>query len=159
PGVVDEFARTIFEEIDYIREGRNADKFRHNFRNFDEICIPRIVWRLTGRRVLTIEYIPGARVTDLAALAAQGLEPQEITKIGPNFYLKQLLEDGSFHADPHPGNMRIMPDGRIGIFDFGMVGRLSPELKQHLVNAFMHVIQHDYPALIQDFIGMGFLSP
>jgi predicted unusual protein kinase regulating ubiquinone biosynthesis (AarF/ABC1/UbiB family) len=158
PDVVDEFARTIFEEIDYIREGRNADKFRHNFRNFDEICIPRIVWRLTGRRVLTIEYIPGVRVTDVQALAAQGLEPQQITKIGANFYLKQLLEDGFFHADPHPGNMRIMPDGRIGIFDFGMVGRLSPELKQHLVNAFIHVIQQDYSALIDDFIGMGFLS-
>lgn len=158
PGIVDEFARTIFEEIDYIREGRNADKFRHNFRNFSQVCIPRIVWRLTGRRVLTIEYIPGARVTDVDAIREQGLEPSEITKIGANFYLRQLLEDGFFHADPHPGNMRIMPDGRIGIFDFGMVGRLSPELKQHLVNAFMHVIQHDYRSLIDDFVGMGFLN-
>lgn len=159
PGVVDEFARTIFEEIDYIREGRNADKFRHNFRNFDRVCIPRIVWRLTGRRVLTIEYIPGARVTDTEALRERGIEPAEVTKIGANFYLRQLLEDGFFHADPHPGNMRIMDDGRIGIFDFGMVGRLSPELKQHLVAAFMHVIQQDFRALIDDFVGMGFLSP
>ncbi|HEY9775246.1 MAG TPA: AarF/ABC1/UbiB kinase family protein [Planktothrix sp.] len=158
PGVVDEFARTTFEEIDYIREGRNADKFRHNFRNFDEVRIPRIVWRLTGRRVLTIEYIPGSRITDLDALKAQGLNPDEVTKIGVNFYLKQLLEDGFFHADPHPGNMRIMPDGRIGIFDFGMVGKLSQELKQHLVNALMHVIQRDYRDLIDDFVGMGFLD-
>lgn len=158
PGVVDEFARTIFEEIDYIREGRNADKFRHNFRNQDHIRIPRIIWRLTGRRVLTIEYVPGVRVTDVAALRAQGLDPNEITKIGANFYLKQLLEDGFFHADPHPGNLRIMPDGRIGIFDFGMVGRLTPELKQHMMNSLLHVIQRDYRSLIDDFVGMGFLS-
>lgn len=159
PGVVEEFARTVFEEIDYIREGRNADKFRHNLRSFDRIKIPRIVWRLTGRRVLTIEFVPGSRVTDLDALKSQGIEPAEVTKLGANFYLKQLLEDGFFHADPHPGNMRVMPDGCIGIFDFGMVGRLSPELKQHLVNSFLHVIQRNYRALIDDFVGMGFLSP
>lgn len=158
PSIVEEFAHTIFDEIDYIREGRNADTFRHNFRNFNQICIPRIIWRLTGRRVLTIEYIEGVRVTDLAALREQNLEPEEVTRIGANFYLRQLLEDGFFHADPHPGNMRVMADGRIGIFDFGMVGRISGELKQHLVNAFMHVIQHEYRLLIDDFIGMGFLD-
>ena len=158
PGIVEEFAKTIFEEIDYIKEGRNADTFRHNFRNFDKICIPRIVWRLTGRRVLTIEYVPGHRVTDLQALQEQGIDPAEVTRIGANFYLRQLLEDGFFHADPHPGNMRVMPDGRIGIFDFGMVGRISNDLKQHLVNAFMHTIQQDYKLLIDDFIGMGFLD-
>jgi predicted unusual protein kinase regulating ubiquinone biosynthesis (AarF/ABC1/UbiB family) len=158
PGVVEEFARTIFEEIDYIREGRNADVFRHNFRNFTQVCIPRIVWRLTGRRVLTIEYIPGSRITDLDALREQNLDPAEITSIGANFYLRQLLEDGFFHADPHPGNMRIMPDGRIGIFDFGMVGRISNDLKQHLVNAFLHTVQRDYRMLVDDFVGMGFLD-
>ncbi len=158
PGVVDEFARTIFEEIDYIREGRNADRFRHNFRNVERICIPRIVWRLTGRRVLTIEYIPGARITDLDAIRDSEMTPDEITRIGADFYLRQLLEDGFFHADPHPGNMRLMPDGRIGIFDFGMVGRLTPELKQHLVSALVHVIQRDYRGLIDDFVGMGFLN-
>lgn len=158
PGVVDEFARTIFEEIDYIREGRNADRFRHNFRNIEHICIPRIVWRLTGRRVLTIEYIPGSRITDLEAIRDSEMTPDEITRIGADFYLRQLLEDGFFHADPHPGNMRLMPDGRIGIFDFGMVGRLTPELKQHLVSALVHVIQRDYRGLIDDFVGMGFLN-
>lgn len=157
PAVNEEFARTTFEEIDYIREGRNADRFRHNFRNFPNIYIPRIVWRLTGRRVLTIEFVPGTRVTDVEALEKQGFNRAELTKVGANFYLKQLLEDGFFHADPHPGNMRVMPDGRIGIFDFGMVGRLSNELKQHLVNSFIHVIQKDYLALVDDFVGMGFL--
>lgn len=159
PGVVQEFARTTFEEIDYIREGRNADRFRHNFRNNERICIPRIVWRLTGRRVLTIEYVPGVRVTDVEAMEAMGIDRQEITAAGATFYLTQLLEDGFFHADPHPGNLRIMPDGRIGFFDFGMVGRISPALKRNLINAFLHVIQREYRALIDDFVEMGFLDP
>lgn len=158
PGVVAEFARTTFEEIDYIREGRNADRFRHNFRTNERIYIPRIIWRLTGRRVLTIEYVAGAKVSDSATIDELGLDRSELTAIGARFYLKQLLEDGFFHADPHPGNMRIMPDGRLGIFDFGMVGRLTPELKQSLINAFMHVIKREYRALVDDFVDMGFLK-
>src|SRR5262249_53263212 len=114
---------------------------------------------LTGRRVLTIEYVAGAKVTDSQTITDQGLDRQELTNIGANFYLKQLLEDGFFHADPHPGNMRIMPDGRIGIFDFGMVGRISAKLKQNMLNAFMHVIKREYRALIDDFVDMGFLDP
>ncbi len=158
PGVCEEFARTTFEEIDYIREGRSADVFRRNFRNFERIYIPRIVWRLTGRRVLTIEFVDGFRITDVETLDSLGISREEVTKIGATFYLRQLLEDGFFHADPHPGNMRVMPDGRIGIFDFGMVGRLDAELKQHLVNALIHVTQRDYRALVDDFVGMGFLN-
>ncbi len=123
-GVVKEFKRTIFEEIDYIQEGKNADRFRQNFRNFPSIHIPRIVWRLTGRRVLTIEFVDGVRVDDLKAMKELGIQHEDITAIGAHFYLKQLLEDGFFHADPHPGNLRIMADGRVGIFDFGMVGQL-----------------------------------
>ncbi len=159
PGVVDEFAKTIFEEIDYIREGRNADVFRSSYRNFDNIYIPRIVWKLTGRRVLTIEYVSGIPINDADGIVAMGLDPEEITKTGANFYLRQLLEEGFFHADPHPGNMRVMADGRVGIFDFGMVGRITPELKQHMVNAFMHTIQRQYRDLVDDFVGMGFLKP
>lgn len=159
PGIVQEFARTIFEEIDYIREGRNADRFRHNFRGFERIYIPRIIWKLTGRRVLTIEYVAGARVTDGETIERMGLNRDELTTVGTNFYLRQLLEDGFFHADPHPGNLRIMADGRIGVFDFGMVGRLSPELKQSLVNSFLHVIKREYRLLVDDFVDMGFLRP
>jgi predicted unusual protein kinase regulating ubiquinone biosynthesis (AarF/ABC1/UbiB family) len=159
PSVNVAFAKTIFEEIDYIREGRNADTFRHNFRDNPKIYIPRIVWRLTGRRVLTIEYVSGGRITDLETLDAMGVDRDELTHVGVNFYLKQLLEDGFFHADPHPGNMRIMPDGRVGIFDFGMVGRVQPQIKQAMVNAFMHVVKRDYRALVDDFVDMGFLDP
>ncbi len=158
PGVVQEFKRTIFEEIDYIQEGKNADRFRQNFRSFTSIFIPHIIWRLTGRRVLTIEFVEGVRVDDIQAWRNQGILRDDITAIGAHFYLKQLLEDGFFHADPHPGNLRIMPDGRVGIFDFGMVGQLSPQLKEHTINAFLHVIQRDYRSLIDDFVGMGFLD-
>jgi predicted unusual protein kinase regulating ubiquinone biosynthesis (AarF/ABC1/UbiB family) len=157
PGVVQEFKRTVFEEIDYILEGKNADRFRHNFRGNDKIYIPRIVWRLTGRHVLTIEFVGGVKASDVEAIEAMGLDRQEITRIGANFYLKQLLEDGFFHADPHPGNMRAMSDGRIGIFDFGMVGRVSPELKENLVRGLLHTIDQEYASLIDDFVAMGFL--
>ncbi len=158
PSVVTEFAKTIYEEIDYLKEGRNADRFRHNLRKFENICIPRIIWKLTGRHVLTIEYVDGAKITDVKAINDMGFSVDEITKLGAEFYLKQLLEDGFFHADPHPGNMRVMIDGRVGIFDFGMVGRLSPELKQNLINAFLHVLRNDYMALIEDFVNMKILS-
>lgn len=157
PDVNEEFARTIFEEIDYIREGRNADTFRRNFRDFEQIYIPRIIWRLTGRRVLTIEYVSGVRVDDVEAIDGMGLLREDITRLGAKFYLRQLLEDGFFHADPHPGNLRVMEDGRIGVFDFGMVGHLSPDLKMHLINALIHVTQRDYRSLVDDFIGMRFL--
>ncbi len=157
PGVVEEFARTTFEEIDYIREGRNADRFRHNFRHNTKIYIPRIIWRLTGRRVLTIEYVAGVKVTDTKTMEAMGINRRQVTASGANFYLRQLLEDGFFHADPHPGNIRIMPDGRVGLFDFGMVGIVSPELKRSLVSALLHVVQRQYDEIVGDFIDMGFL--
>ncbi len=157
PGVVREFARTVFEEIDYIQEGKNADRFRHYHRGNERIYIPRVIWRLTGRRVLTIEYVAGVRASDVEAMEAMGIDLKEITSIGANFYLKQLLEDGFFHADPHPGNLRAMPDGKIGIFDFGMVGRVSPELKKNMVGALLHVIDRDYLGLVDDFVAMGFL--
>lgn len=158
PGIVQEFARTTFEEIDYIREGRNADRFRHNFRGNPRVFVPRIIWKFTGRRVLTIEYVPGARVTDVATLEAMSIEKDEITSSGANFYLKQLLEDGFFHADPHPGNIRIMPDGRIGLFDFGMVGIVTEDMKRNLISALINVMQKDYVGLVDDFIGLGFLT-
>jgi predicted unusual protein kinase regulating ubiquinone biosynthesis (AarF/ABC1/UbiB family) len=158
-GVVQEFRRTIFEEIDYIQEGRNADRFRYNFRHFPAVYIPRIIWRLTGRRVLTIEYVEGVRVDDFKAMKISGVKPEDITAIGAHFYLKQLLEDGFFHADPHPGNLRVMADGRVGIFDFGMVGKLAPAIRHHTVNAFFNVIEKKYRALVDDFVAMGFLHP
>lgn len=158
PGIIAEFAKTTFEEIDYIREGRNADMFRNNFRGNDRIHIPRIIWKFTGRRVLTIEYVPGIRINDVPALEAMGVDRDELTATGVSFYLKQLLEDGFFHADPHPGNMRIMPDGKVGIFDFGMVGRVAPHLKAAMANAFMHVVKREYRAIVDDFVEMGFLD-
>jgi predicted unusual protein kinase regulating ubiquinone biosynthesis (AarF/ABC1/UbiB family) len=159
PAVVQEFAQTTFEELDYIREGRNADRLRHNFRTWPDIYIPRIIWRLTTRRIITLEYVHGAHVSDAQALRALGVNRKALTDLGTNFYLRQLLEDGFFHADPHPGNLRIMADGRIGIFDFGMVGRLGPEIRQSFVSALMHVLKKDYQGLVDDFVDLGFVAP
>ncbi len=158
-GTLDEFAATIFEEMDYVQEGRNAETFRENFRKWNEIYVPRIYWTHVSPRVLTMEFIDGTRVLDLQSMRERGIEPPEIVKLIARTYLKQLLEDGYFHADPHPGNLRIMYDGRLAFFDFGMVGRISPKLQSMMIDAFFHIIERDVRGLTQDLINLNFLAP
>ncbi|NCY17014.1 MAG: hypothetical protein EBX39_09635, partial [Actinobacteria bacterium] len=116
---LNEFATVIFEEMDYVQEGRNADLFRSNFRDWAEVHVPAIHWKLSSPRVLTMEFIEGTKLLDLAGLRARGIDPPVVVRLVARTYLKQLLEDGYFHADPHPGNLRVMPDGRLAFFDFG----------------------------------------
>jgi predicted unusual protein kinase regulating ubiquinone biosynthesis (AarF/ABC1/UbiB family) len=158
-GTLDEFAAVIFEEMDYIQEGRNADVFRENFRKWPEVHVPRIHWELSSPRVLTMEFIDGTKLLDLEGLRARGIDPPEVVKLVARTYLKQLLEDGYFHADPHPGNLRIMADGRLAFFDFGMVGRISPKLQGMMIDAFFHIIEKDVKGLTQDLINLNFLAP
>ncbi|MGH9838393.1 MAG: ABC1 kinase family protein, partial [Blastocatellia bacterium] len=157
-GTLDEFAAVIFEEMDYVREGHNADTFRENFRKWREIYVPTIHWSHASPRVLTMEFIGGAKVTDLDSLAARGIHPPRIVKLIARTYLKQLLEDGFFHADPHPGNLRVMDDGRLAFFDFGMVGRITPKLQSQMIDAFFHIVERDVRGLTQDLINLGFLA-
>jgi len=105
-----------------------------------------------------MEYIPGLKVTDVDELKAQGLDPKHVVRLLARTYLKQLLEDGFFHADPHPGNLRVMPDGRLAFFDFGMVGRLEVELQSKLISAFFHTIERDVHALVEDMVRLGFIE-
>ena len=157
-GTIDEFAATIFEEMDYVQEGRNAETFRDNFRKWNEIYVPRIYWTHVSPRVLTMEFIDGTKVLDLQSMRDRGIDPPEIVKLIARTYLKQLLEDGYFHADPHPGNLRIMPDGRLAFFDFGMVGRVSPKLQSMMIDAFFHIVERDVRGLTQDLINLDFLA-
>ena len=158
-GTLDEFATVIFEEMDYVQEGRNADVFRANFREWPEVHVPQIHWSLSSPRVLTMEFIDGTKLLDLAGLRARGIDPPEIVRLVARTYLKQLLEDGYFHADPHPGNLRVMPDGRLAFFDFGMVGRITPRLQGMMIDAFFHIIEKDVRGLTQDLINLNFLAP
>ncbi|MDQ3803814.1 MAG: AarF/ABC1/UbiB kinase family protein [Acidobacteriota bacterium] len=158
-GMLGEFRETVFEEMDYAREGQNADRFRHNFRAWRAVHVPRIHWTHTTTRVITMEFIRGTKVTDLGALRARRLSPVKVNRLLVRAYLKQLLEDGFFHADPHPGNLLVMDTGHLAFFDFGMVGRITPRLQAQMIDAFFHVIGRDVGGLAQDLIDLDFLKP
>lgn len=156
--IIDEFGDILFEEMDYFKEVENAEIFRKNFANWPEIYVPQIYQQYSSRRVIVEEFIEGVKVNDIAAIKAQQIEPIEVVKLISRTYLKQLLEDGFFHADPHPGNLRLMADGRLAFFDFGMVGRLTPEMQSKLVDAFFHIVERDVHGIVEDLIELKFLK-
>ena len=158
-GMLREFDVTIHEEMDYAAEARNADRFRENFKNWTNVYVPKIFWNATTRKVLTMEFIHGTKVTDLDAQHQLGIAPEKVNRLLIKTYLKQLLEDGFFHADPHPGNLLVMNDGRLAFFDFGMVGRITPELQAKMIDAFFHVVGRDPAGIAQDLIDLDFLKP
>ena len=156
--IVDEFGTKLFEEIDYINEGRNAEKFAHNFRNDPQVKVPGIYWNYTSNHVLTLEWINGFKLTDTQNIQSVGLDPEAIIQIGVTTGLQQLLEHGFFHADPHPGNLFAMADGRMAYIDFGMMDQLEETTKESLVDALVHLVNKDYADLAEDFVNLGFLA-
>lgn len=156
--VVDEFGRKLFEEIDYLHEGRNCERFAEYFRDDPDVYVPRIFWAYSTRRVLTLEWIDGIKLTDVERIRAANLEVKQLVRIGVVAALKQLLEYGFFHADPHPGNLFALTDGRMAYIDFGMMDQLTEEMKEYLVDALVHLVDRDYNALIDDFVHLGFLQ-
>jgi predicted unusual protein kinase regulating ubiquinone biosynthesis (AarF/ABC1/UbiB family) len=167
--IVDEFGIKLFEEIDYLNEGRNAEKFATNFRNDPRVKVPAIYWRYTSQHVLTLEWIHGFKLTDTNRIQAAGLSPEEIVEIGVSSGLRQLLEFGFFHADPHPGNLFAVDPGttsaanseiaQMAYIDFGMMDQLDEATKETLVDAVVHLINKDYDYLARDFVKLGFLTP
>lgn len=157
-GMLREFRETINEEMDYALEGRNADRFRQNFREWRAVRVPTIHWTHTTTRVITMEFIRGTKVTDVEALRARRISPVKVNRLLVRAYLKQLLEDGFFHADPHPGNLLVMDTGHLAFFDFGMTGRITPRLQSQMIDAFFHVVSRDTEGLAQDLINLDFLK-
>jgi len=158
-GMLREFHTTVFEEMDYVKEGRNADRFRYNFRTWRAVRVPKIYWSHTTQKVLTLEFIRGTKVTDIEGLRARRISAVKVNRLLVRTYLKQLLEDGFFHADPHPGNLLVMDSGHLAFFDFGMVGRITPRLQSQMIDAFFHVVARDVHGLGQDIINLNFLKP
>jgi predicted unusual protein kinase regulating ubiquinone biosynthesis (AarF/ABC1/UbiB family) len=158
-GMLREFDETIHEEMDYASEGRNAERFSESFKEWTNIHVPKIYWSATTSKVMTMEFIHGTKVTDLEELKSRNVSPEKVNRLLIKTYLKQLLEDGFFHADPHPGNLLVMPDGRLAFFDFGMVGRITPKLQAKMIDAFFHVVAKDPEAIAQDLIDLDFLKP
>jgi predicted unusual protein kinase regulating ubiquinone biosynthesis (AarF/ABC1/UbiB family) len=157
--VVDEFGTKLFEEIDYENEGRNAEQFAENFRHTPTVKVPRIFWRYTSRRILTLEWINGYKLTEMAHLDEAGIDPRTIVEIGVTSGLQQLLEFGFFHADPHPGNLFATANNEMAYIDFGMMDQLEESMKETLVDALVHLVNKDYTDLALDFVQLGFLAP
>ncbi len=158
-GMLREFNTTVHEEMDYRAEGRNAERFRESFRTWTNVHVTTISWNASTSKVLTMEFIHGTKVIDLEEQIRRDIDPAKVNRLLIKTYLKQLLEDGFFHADPHPGNLLVMPDGRLAFFDFGMVGRITPELQAKMIDAFFHVVSKDPAGIAQDLIDLDFLKP
>jgi predicted unusual protein kinase regulating ubiquinone biosynthesis (AarF/ABC1/UbiB family) len=158
-GIYEECRRTLWEEVDYLNEGRNADTFRRNFRDMPQIAIPKVYWRYTSPRLLTLEYLPGIKISDYEALSAAGLDRKALARLGAEAYLRQLLKDGFFHADPHPGNIAVKPDGTLIFYDFGMMGRLRPGIKEKLADMLAAVVAKNADQVVALLVELGVLVP
>ena len=143
PGLASEYAQTLRDELDYLREGRNAERFAANFAHDRNIHIPRVFWELTTSRVLTLERVRGIKINDLAALDAAHIDRRALAQRATDLILHMVFEDGFFHADPHPGNFFVETGGRIGLIDFGMVGTLDQRTREQLVGMLTAMTSQD----------------
>lgn len=165
PALVEEFAATTLEEIDYTAEARNAEHFRWVFENDDAVVVPRVAWEQSRLRVLTLEDVSAIRLGDYDAITAAGIDRAQVAEKLVETYLQQIFDDGVFHADPHPGNLFVAPvEGRPGDFrltfiDFGMVGRVPDALRSSLREALIAVGTQDSARLVSAFAAMGVLLP
>jgi predicted unusual protein kinase regulating ubiquinone biosynthesis (AarF/ABC1/UbiB family) len=162
--IIDEFGRSLFEEIDYVQEAANAERFAALFADNDAVYVPQVERMLSSTRVLTTTWIDGAKMRDSAELEALRLDPSALIRTGVISGLQQLLEFGYFHADPHPGNLFALPGrsgdlGHVGYVDFGMMDSISDSDRLTLTGAVVHLINGDFASLARDFQSLGFLSP
>ncbi|NET83844.1 MAG: AarF/ABC1/UbiB kinase family protein [Moorea sp. SIO1F2] len=157
--IMDEFGARIFEEMDYQHEGRNAERFAKLYGKLPEIYVPRIYWDYTGRRVLTMEWITGSKLTDMEKIKAQGIDAKHLIEVGVNCSLRQLLEYGFFHADPHPGNLLATSDGKLAYIDFGMMSQVKTYQRYGLIEAVVHLVNRDFSGLANDYVKLEFLTP
>ncbi|HIK06532.1 MAG TPA: AarF/ABC1/UbiB kinase family protein [Trichormus sp. M33_DOE_039] len=158
-GILDELGDRIFEEMDYIHEGENAERFFELYGHIKDIYVPKIYWEYTNRRVLTMEWINGTKLTQTPEIKAQGIDARYLIEVGVQCSLRQLLEHGFFHADPHPGNLLATPDGKLAYLDFGMMSEIQPPQRYGLIEAIVHVVNRDFEGLAQDYVKLDFLSP
>ncbi|KAE8734728.1 putative Replication protein A 30 kDa subunit [Hibiscus syriacus] len=156
--IVDEFGEKLLEELDYTLEARNIEDFLENFKDDPTVKIPRAYKQFSGSRVLVMEWIDGIRCTDPKAIKDAGIDVNGFLTVGVSAALRQLLEFGLFHGDPHPGNIFALRDGRIAYVDFGNVAVLSQQNKQILIDAVVHAVNEDYAEMANDFTRLGFLA-
>ncbi|KAK3017013.1 hypothetical protein RJ639_006874 [Escallonia herrerae] len=159
--IYDECANVLYQEIDYTKEAANAELFASNFKNMDYVKVPEIYWDFTTPQVLTMEYVPGIKINRIQALDQLGVDRQRLGRYAVESYLEQILSHGFFHADPHPGNIAVddYNGGRLIFYDFGMMGSISPNIREGLLETFYGVYEKDPNKVLQAMIQMGVLVP
>jgi len=157
--LADEFARTIRQEMDYDREAAMLEEIRSNFEGDDAVAIPAVIDSHSGPHVLTMEYIQGTKINDVEELDAMGIDRHDLAVNLQRAYLQMLLEDGVFHADPHPGNLAVCEDGTIVFYDFGMSGRVDEFVQNKIIDFYIAVANQDIDGILDALVEMGTLSP
>lgn len=157
--IVDQFADTLREELDYEREAAIMARIRENFADDDRVKIPTVVDSHTTERVLTMEYVDGTKVSEHEALDSMAIDRADLANTLRELYLQMTLVDGVFHADPHPGNVAVQPDGTIVLYDFGMAGVLDPDLRSGIVDFFVAINRGDIDAILEALVELGTLDP
>lgn len=154
-GIVEEFSKTVRKELDFTNEARNCNKFRRNFEKTPDIYIPRTYADLVTEKVLVMERVKGVRVDDFQGIEALGCDRKKLAKTGISAYFKMTMEDGFFHADPHPGNIFVISHDRLAFVDFGIVGYVTPDMMVTMANTFLALINSDFDSLIDNYIDLG----
>ena len=157
--LADEFEKTIREEMDYERERRMLEEIGENLADDDRVRVPTALPRLSSKRVLTMEYVPGTKISELEDIDALGLDRTELARTLQQVYLQMIVEDGVFHADPHPGNLAVQEDGTVVFYDFGMSGRVDPFIQGKIIDFYMAIARQDTDAILDTLVEMGTLSP
>jgi len=154
-----QFVETIGEELDYRIEATNLKMIRKNMVGDPTVLIPKLIPEITSKHVLSMEYIPGTKITDVVALDAMGLDRGRLVSKVHRVFFKMLLKDSVFHADPHPGNISVKSDGKIILYDFGMVGRIDDGTRLKLVRLYLSMIERDPVRAVDVLIDLGTLEP
>ncbi|CAI0554635.1 unnamed protein product [Linum tenue] len=159
--IYDECASVLYQEIDYTKEAENSELFASNFKDMDYVKVPNIYWEYTTPQVLTMEYVPGIKINKVEALDKLGLDRKRLGRYAVESYLEQILSHGFFHADPHPGNIAVddVNGGRLIFYDFGMMGSISPNIREGLLEVFYGVYEKDAEKILEAMVQMGVLVP
>lgn len=157
--LIDEFARRVYQELNYVQEGKNARRFKKLYADKEDVLVPDIFWDYTSAKVLTMDWVDGVKLNEQEAIESQGLKLLELVNTGIQCSLRQLLEYGYFHADPHPGNLLATPEGKLAFLDFGMMSETPEEARYAIIGHVVHMVNRDYEAMARDYYALDFLSP
>lgn len=143
----------------YLQEGKNARRFKKLYADKEDVFVPDIFWDYTSAKVLTMEWVDGVKLNEQVTIERQGLKVLDLVTIGIQCSLRQLLEYGYFHADPHPGNLLATPEGKLAFIDFGMMSETPEQARFAIIGHVVHMVNRDYEAMAQDYYELDFLSP